>query len=152
MSTLSFKKNEYFTLGNRHLVKLWGLTLLFAPFVYAVIDLADRTGDQVRASLDILLVMFVFSVVLSLPTLVIAFATTKFVLRNRLSIGMQKAVNVVIAAAGLICTLLMMDGSLVPALIKTYVISLGVAAIVLEISSRIIQGRNTKVQPLADNH
>jgi len=119
--------------SNKHLIKLWIITLLLAPFVYAVYELVVGVDGQVVTLLEVLPITLIFSIAFSLPTLLIAFLVNKLNSVQFFSFRVRKLINVIVAAIGLIITLLIIRGSLIPTLIKTYLISLGIAAIIMEL-------------------
>lgn len=120
-------------MANKHLIKLWISTLLLAPFVYAAYELAIGVEGQVVTLLEVLPITLVFSVVLSLPTLLIAVFTNKLTSNINLPNQVRKLINIILAALGLLITLLIIQGSLIPTLIKTYLISLAIGAIIIEL-------------------
>ncbi len=127
-------------MANKHLRKLWILTLLISPFVYAVFILVIKEKGQVVSLLELLLVTFIFSIMFSLPPFLIASLVNKITSKLRISDLNRKLINISIAGIGLICTLLYISGSTMPVLIGAYIISLIMAAILLELFFR------TKVQ------
>ena len=64
-------------MANKHLRKLWILTLLISPFVYAVFILVIKEKGQVVSLLELLLVTFIFSIMFSLPPFLIASLVNK---------------------------------------------------------------------------
>jgi len=124
-------------MANRHLIKLWFLTLLIAPFVYGIYNYIVDVERQIVALFEVLPIILLFSFAFSLPTLLIAFLTNKLITNKKRSIRNQKILNILIAAVGLTCTLLIIKGSLIPTLIGTYIISLLISAITLEIYAEI---------------
>ena len=123
-------------MANKHLRKLWILTLLISPFVYAVFILVIKEKGQVVSLLDLLLVTFIFSIMFSLPPFLIASLVNKITSKLRISDLNRKLINISIAGIGLICTLLYISGSTMPVLIGAYIISLIMAAILLELFFR----------------
>ena len=133
-------------MANKHLVKLWVLTLLLAPFFYAVINLIKNVDGQIVTLLEVFPITLIFSFLFSLPTLLITYLTNKFITEQNCSTSIQKIVNISLAGIGLTCTLLIIKGSLIPTLIKTYIISLLISAIVLEIYYKMKHKRNTQTK------
>ena len=123
-------------MANKHLRKLWILTLLISPFVYAVFILVIKEKGQVVSLLELLLVTFIFSIMFSLPPFLIASLVNKITSKLRISDLNRKLINISIAGIGLICTLLYISGSTMPVLIGAYIISLIMAAILLELFFR----------------
>lgn len=128
-------------MANRYLIKLWILTLVLAPFIYGLLNLIIGVDGQVVTLLEVFPITLLFSFVLSLPTLLIAYLVNKFVTNNKMKLIGLKIINILIAAIGLTLTLLILKGSLMPALIKTYIISLIIAALILETYNRLKTNR-----------
>ena len=92
-------------MSNKHLIKLWIATLLLAPFVYAAYELAIGVEGQVVTLLEVLPITLIFSVILSLPTLLIVALTNKLTSNLNLSNRVRKLINIILAALGLLITL-----------------------------------------------
>ena len=123
------KKNR---MANKHLMKLWILTLLVAPFVYPIYELLVGVEGQVVTLIEVLPITLIFSIIFSLPTLLIAIFINKLTYKKNISNRIRKSINISIAVLGLICTLLIIKGSLIPTLIKIYFISTIISAIIIE--------------------
>ena len=121
---------------------MWLLTLLLAPFVCAIINLIRQVEGQIVTLLEVLPITLIFSFVFSLPTLLIGFLVNKFIINQHISLWIQKFTNLIIAAIGLTCTLLIIKGSLMPTLIKTYIVSLCISAIALEMFNKVKYATN----------
>lgn len=127
---------------NKHLLQLWILTLLLAPVVYFIFELMGTREGQVLDSIDFLLVMLILSFAFSLPTLLLAYLAQVFTSSQNFSEGTRKTMNISIAAIGLTCTLLFINGSLIPTLITVYMISLGISAMGLELFARFLTAKS----------
>ena len=128
-------------MANKHLVNLWISTLLLAPFIHAGYELVFGVEGQIVGLLKMLPITLMFSVLLSLPTLLIVVLTNKLTSDIDLSNRSRKFLNIILAASGLFTTLFVIGGSLILTLIKTYLISLVAAALIIELAykSNIIQ-------------
>ena len=120
-------------MANRYLIKLWILTLLLGPFTYAVYDIVFGVEGAVITLLEVLPLTLVLSFLFSLPTLAIAFLANKIMSTYSISEWNGRLFIISIAAIGLVCTLLIIQGSLMPVLLKSYLISLALAGIILEL-------------------
>lgn len=126
-------------MANKHLFKLWLTTLLLAPIVYTVFMVLINVDGQILSLLEVLPMILFFSFFFSLPTLFLTYLVNKFIVRKNLIKTSHKTINGLVSTLGIVCTLLIINGSLKPSIIFyfiiIYIISLGISMITIEICS-----------------
>lgn len=116
----------------KYLLKLWISTLLLAPIIFGIYEYFIGDSKNVLTAIELSPILFIFSILFSLPTLIVAFIVNKLTSKQNFSFHKEKVINIVIAFLGIICTLLVIKGSLIPTLIPIYMISLSIAVFILE--------------------
>lgn len=85
-----------------YIVYHWALTLIFAPIIVKCIDYLFNLEPSIVGNLSIYPVTFVFSIVFSLPTLVVYTAWFFFIRRHHKSVLFVKTSLILIAVLGII--------------------------------------------------
>ena len=118
---------------NRYIIKLWILSQLLAPFLYALYELIKEIPGQVVGLLEIFPITLIFSFFFSLPTLLAIYILNSLIVKGNFSEMTNKLLIVAFTLTGIIVTLTILGGSLVPTLIMIYSTSLILSALILEI-------------------
>lgn len=118
---------------NRYIIKLWILSQLLAPFLYALYELIKEIPGQVVGLLEIFPITLIFSFFFSLPTLLAIYILNRLIVKGNFSEMTNKLLIVAFTLTGIIVTLTILGGSLVPTLIMIYSTSLILSALILEI-------------------
>ena len=121
----------------KHIIKLWVLTLLVAPFIYAIYDLYYDIDGQVITLLEVYPISIIFSITFSIPTLITAWLLNKKIKKLKINDLLNKLIILALTIFGLITTLFMIGGSLIPVLTYTYTASLIISFVVWEIIEKI---------------
>lgn len=131
-------------MANKYLLKLWIMTLLLGPFLFSLYELEPFKMDEVCDTIGIILIMIVFSIIFSLPTLLLALLVNFLTSNQQLKTWQFKLLSITIALIGLTVTLENTYGSVIPSLTYIYSISLLFSAAVLEYKNQINRVENFK--------
>ena len=121
----------------KRIIKLWILTLLIAPFIYAIFDLYYDIDGQVITLLEVYPISIIFSIIFSIPTLLAVLLLNKEIKKLKINGLLNKLIILALTVLGLITTLIMIGGSLIPVLTLTFTASLIVSYVVWESIEKI---------------
>lgn len=125
-------------MGNKYLFKLWLLTLVLTPFVYSIYEtVTGSEGQMIEGWFEFLPIILLFAFVFSLPTLLVIYIVNNLISTQGFSKSSVKRINVLLALVGIVCTLLLIQGSLVIQLMPIYIIGVVISAVTIELFERI---------------
>jgi len=121
----------------KYLIRLWILTLLIAPFVHGGYELFNGVPGQIFGLLELFPIIILFSIFFSLPTLTL----TYFIIKLNKYLGLKnltiKLVIWSIWIIGIIMTLQLIGGSLIPALTLSYSVAALTSVMILELYKKL---------------
>jgi hypothetical protein len=121
----------------KYLIRLWILTILIAPFVYGGYELYSEVPGQVASILEVFPVIILFSIFFSLPTLILTF----FMIKSNKHFGSKsltlKLVIWSVLIIGIIVTLQLIGGSLIPTLTISYTAAVSISVLILELRNKL---------------
>jgi len=108
-------------MNQNYIFKHWLSTLVLAPFLPSVYELIfNPVSSQIVGLVEIYPVTLVFSFFFSLPTLLIYYFVFIFLQKKKTSLLLAKFILIALTIIGIIVTLLLFGGSLVPTLLFAY--------------------------------
>lgn len=116
-----------------YIVKLWLITILLAPFIGGTYEILNNTPGLVVGLLEVFPITLLFSIVLSIPTLLAVLLVSKLLKNSKISLWVKKLIVLVLTIVGIIVTLCLLGGSLIPTLMFSYAISALLSTLILEI-------------------
>ena len=124
-------------MNTKYLIKLWILTIFISPFALVVYELYIKISGQVFSFLDFFPIIILFSIFFSLPTLILSYFMIKLNKHIRLKNLTIKLVVWSVWVIGIIVTLQLISGSLIPVLTISYSVAALISIITLELSKKL---------------
>lgn len=120
-----------------YLFKHWVMTLILAPFLPAIYELFfDPIKGQVIGLLKVYPVIFIFSLVFSIPTLIIYHFVFSYLIKRQTNPALTKTILIILTILGITITILLIGGSLSTTLIYSFSIAACMAGVVIRITKR----------------
>ena len=114
-------------------IKLWLLTIFLGPFIGGAYEILNNTSGQVVGLLEVFPITLLFSFVLSIPTLIVVVVAAKLIKNSEISLRLKKLIILVLTILGIVVTLLLLGGSLIPTLMFSYSVAALLSTLILEI-------------------
>jgi hypothetical protein len=118
---------------SRYLIGLWIITILVAPFIYGAYEAKFDAPGQVVTLIEVFPITIIFASIFSLPTLITALLLIRLIDKASLPNIKKKIIVIVLIVIGIMISLQVMGGSLVPVLTFTYVTALIIATLIMEL-------------------
>ncbi|MEM6396367.1 MAG: hypothetical protein AAF741_08475 [Bacteroidota bacterium] len=120
-------------MGYKYLIKLYVFTLLIGPVLFGMYAAFQSGFGQLLSSLAFFPVQYLFSVLFSLPVLIVCLLATYLMQKYKLDLFTQKLVIILIALIGIILVLLWLGGSLTYPFVGSYSVAIVLAAVGMEV-------------------
>ncbi len=115
----------------------WLITLIVAPFMPALYGLIFNPFEgQILESHEIYVVIFIVSIFLSFPTFTIYYLVFLYLSKKKTNLVLKKLLLISCTVAGIIITLLIIGGSLIPTFILSYSVAAIITGMVLRIKNK----------------
>ncbi len=118
---------------NRYLFSFWIIALMIAPFIDVLYQLIIGHNDKFSDLVEMYFVIVSFSIVFSLPTLLISYLTHRALDQTEVILLVKKLIILSIAILGMVVTLELIKGSMIPRLKTSYFMSLITSFMILEV-------------------
>ena len=116
---------------NSYLLKHWLTTLIFAPFLPTIYEvLFGKIKGQVVSLLEVYPISILFSLVLSIPTLVLYFFIYRYLLSKKINPNYCKIILTTLTVVGITITFLLLGGQMEMGLIFSYSITTIIAGFI----------------------
>ncbi|MBK6826710.1 MAG: hypothetical protein IPG86_07550 [Chitinophagaceae bacterium] len=108
-------------LNQTYIIGHWGLTLLIAPFISEAIEsVFGKNPHQIAGLLEFYPITLVFSIIFSLPTLMVYLASFYFLSKKGIKISISKLILIAITVSGIFITQTFISGSMSKEIVIAY--------------------------------
>lgn len=132
-------------MNQSYILKHWLATLIVAPFLPSLYELIfGSIKGQIVGLLEVYPITIIFSVIFSIPTLVIYYFIFIFLIRNPINSFLVKSILISWTIVGIVITILMIGGSLSKTLIFSYSLAAIVTGTLFRITRKVDVPKNNE--------
>lgn len=131
---------------NKEIIKFWGLTILLGPIVYFMYFFLHNDRGTLTANIEDILLIVVFSIILSIPTLISLFILNKIIKLVKTTKFIKRFFLLILTLIGIIGTLKIINGSIIQNLSAIYCITTITSFIIIELTTYFKNKNLSKTQ------
>lgn len=121
-------------MNNHFIIRHWGLTLLLAPLTSAAIHFFwGKDQDQVISLVTVYPITLLFSIIFSIPTLLVYLACFYLLTKQSIHFAISKAILIAVSIAGIYITQTAIAGTISYDIILAYGITSVIIGLLLKI-------------------